>query len=294
MSARAEPTIEQQIEQLAADVLPSSSGRLGPDAVLAELGFDSLACADLALAVEDRFGVRLADADVQEVRTLSDVAEAVAIRTHEPFALPRAFGRSVGTATAVVRPPLRWWFHLEITGTEHIPATGPVIIAPNHRSMWDIPMVVVACPRRVVFMAKQELYKNAVLRRMWLELGAFPVRREIADLRAIDNALEVLRAGWALGIYPEGTRSFTGEMLPFLKGAAWLALLTGAPIVPCGIRGTSRRTRRDEPRPRARRPVRVVFGPPIGVSHEPDPLSRRFKAEDLTDEVLARITALIS
>ena len=83
----------------------------------------------------------------------------------------------------------------------------------------------------MIFMAKQELYRNWVLRRLWLELGGFPVRREIADLKAIDNSLDVLHQGLALGIYPEGTRSFTGDMLPFLKGAAWLALRTGTPMV---------------------------------------------------------------
>src|SRR5207244_11884514 len=149
----------------------------------------------------------------------------------------------------------------------------------NHRSMWDIPLLVVAFPRRTVFMAKRELYRNALLNRLWLELGGFPVRRDAPDLRAIDNALEVLDRELALGIYPEGTRSFTGEMLPFLKGAAWLALKTGAPIVPCAITGSARRTRGDQPRSRARRPVIVAFGPPLSVEPEPDTLARREKAE---------------
>src|SRR5439155_21113624 len=140
------------------------------------------------------------------------------------------------------------------------------IVAANHRSMWDIPMLVVACPRRIVFMAKRELYKNVLLNRLWLELGGFPVRRQIADLKAIDNALEVLDRGLALGLYPEGTRSFTGEMLPFLKGAAWLALRTGTPIVPCAITGTFWRARGDEPRPKVCWPVTVTFGLFIGVA----------------------------
>jgi 1-acyl-sn-glycerol-3-phosphate acyltransferase len=145
----------------------------------------------------------------------------------------------------------------------------------------------------MVFMAKQELYKNRALSRVWFEFGSFPVRREIADLRAIDNALEVLDRGLALGIYPEGTRSFTGEMLPFLKGAAWLALRSGAPIVPCGITGTGRRARGDQARPGARRPVRVAFGPALEVGKEPDPVSRRDQGQTLTERLLEAITALV-
>src|SRR5438874_2833421 len=141
--------------------------------------------------------------------------------------------------------------------------------------MCDIPILVVACPRRLVFMAKVELYKNWLLRRLWFEFGGFPVRRDIADLRAIDMSLAVLDRGLALGIYPEGTRSFTGEMLPFLHGAAWLALKTGAPIVPCAITGSARRSPKGRGGRRGatmRRPVAVTFGPAIHVAVESDPI----------------------
>jgi 1-acyl-sn-glycerol-3-phosphate acyltransferase len=287
------PSVERQIERLAGEVLPQARSRLAPDAVLADLGFDSLACADLALAVEERFGVRLVDTDVQEFRSLSDVAGAVAIRAHQRFGLPKGIGRSVSVARRAARPFLRWWFHVRVTGEEHVPAAGPVIVAANHRSMWDIPMLVIACPRRIVFMAKRELYKNALLNRLWLELGGFPVRRDMADLRAIDNALEVLDLGLALGIYPEGTRSFTGEMLPFLHGATWLALRTGAPIVPCAITGTARRTGGDQPGSKVRRRVAVTFGPAIRLGSEPDPVARRARAEMATQDLLGAITSLL-
>src|SRR5207244_3246258 len=163
----------------------------------------------------------------------------------------------------------------------------------NHRSMWDIPLLVVAFPRRTVFMAKRELYRNALLNRLWLELGGFPVRRDAPDLRAIDNALEVLDRELALGIYPEGTRSFTGEMLPFLKGAAWLALKTGAPIVPCAITGSARRSPKGRGGRRGatmRRPVAVTFGPAIHVAVEADPIRRRGEAEAVTARLLESIS----
>jgi 1-acyl-sn-glycerol-3-phosphate acyltransferase len=286
-----ESTVAREVERLARDVMPGVP--IAPETVLAAAGFDSLACADLALAVEDRFGVRLADADVSGLASIRDVVAAVEQRPHDRIGLPAGFGRSFRLVRALVSPFVRRWLSLRIVGSEHVPATGPVIVAANHRSMWDIPVLVEACPRNLMFMAKTELYRNWLLRRLWFELGGFPVRREIADLRAIDTSLEVLRQGLALGIYPEGTRSFTGEMLPFLKGPAWLALLTGTPIVPCGITGTLRRTRGDQPRARVRRPVTVAFGPPIGVEARSDPLTRRAEAEALTDRLLRDISALL-
>ncbi len=296
MRAAREPSVEQQIEQLAAELAPSPGERLTPRTLLAEVGFDSLAWADLALAVEERFGIRLGDTDVEEFRTLADVARAVSSRPDRRLGLPRGIGRSVTGAKGVAGPVLRWWFHMRIAGTEHIPAEGPVVVAANHRSMWDIPILVVAFPRRVVFMAKRELYRNAFLNRLWLELGGFPVRRGGADLRAIDNALEVLDRGLALGIYPEGTRSFTGEMLPFLKGAAWLAVKTGASIVPCAITGSARRARNGRGGRRGstmRRPVTLTFGPPIPVEVEADPIRRRAEAEAVTARLLESIISLL-
>ncbi len=286
-----ESTVSREVERLAREVMPDVS--VSQETMLAGAGFDSLACADLALAVEERFGIRLADGDVAGLASIGDVVAAVERRPEDRGGLPPGIARSVGWATTVARPILRRWFRMRILGAEHVPRTGPVIVAANHRSMWDIPVLVVACPRKMIFMAKQELYRNLVLRRLWLELGGFPVRREIADLKAIDNSLDVLRQELALGIFPEGTRSFTGDMLPFLKGAAWLALRTGAPIVPCGIIGTLRRTRGDQPRARSRRPVTVAFGAPIEVEQRPDALARRAEAEALTDRLLRDITALL-
>ena len=292
MEAERDTAVDRAVLELADEVGAGVRPR-SLDVSLADLGLDSLGCADLALAVEERFRIRLVDSDVLEFRTLADVAAAVERRSGPRVGYPEGIGRSVGFARKVAGPAIRWWFHMRIIGTEHVPPDGPVIVAANHRSMWDIPVLAIACPRRIVFMAKMELYKNRFLERLWFELGGFPVRREIADLRAIDTSMAVLHRGLALGLYPEGTRSFTGEMLPFLRGAAWLALKTGAPIVPCGITGTSRPARPGKPRPRSRRPVSVAFGPAIRVAAEPDPLARREKAEALTGRLLDEVSSLL-
>jgi len=147
------------------------------------------------------------------------------------------------------------------------------------------PLIVVACPRSIVFMAKKELFRNAFLSWWLLALGGFRVDRDRFDLRAVRVALSVLRCGKVLGMYPEGTRS-PGELRPFLGGAAWVALLTGAPIVPCAISGTERT--RDARRPGIVK-VRVSFAAPIGVDRVDDPAERRARAPELTAEVRTAI-----
>ena len=180
----------------------------------------------------------------------------------------------------------RWWCRMKVEGAEHVPLTGPVLLAANHRSMWDVPIHVVASPRPITFMAKRELYRYRFLGWSWHVLGGFPVNRNIADVRAVDTALALLERGEAVGIYPEGTRSRSGEMLPFLKGAAWLALKTGVPIVPCGLEGTGGPWWK-------RKRVTVRFGETIRVEEESDPRKRRELAQGLTVRLLDEITRLL-
>jgi 1-acyl-sn-glycerol-3-phosphate acyltransferase len=178
---------------------------------------------------------------------------------------------------------------MEVVGAANVPLTGPVIIAPNHRSMLDIPVLVVAMPRKVTFMAKIELYGNRLYSLLWRKLAGFPVRREIADLRALDTALALLAQGEAVAVYPEGTRNKgSNTLLPFLAGAAWLALHTGAPIVPCGVSGTGLRAPIWK-----RRHVRVAFGERVDVDVEPDLALRRKKQGALTEELAVSIAELL-
>jgi 1-acyl-sn-glycerol-3-phosphate acyltransferase len=183
----------------------------------------------------------------------------------------------------------RLWCGLRVHGAEHIPMEGPVILAANHRSMLDVPLLVIASPRPMVFMAKLELFGDPVRSWLWDFLGGFPVNRSISDIRALDTGLAILERGLCLGLYPEGTRSKTGEMLPFLKGTAWLALRTGATIVPCGIRGTERRRGLRKALPLK---VHIAFGEPIPVEQQDSPRTPRDLTERLTARVLGHVTAL--
>jgi 1-acyl-sn-glycerol-3-phosphate acyltransferase len=289
---RREASVEEDVTALVADLRSATGTAPTRDDRLMDLGLDSLACADLAVALEHQFGVRLADSDVTGHSTIAEVAGTVRNEMPSVRRIPVGLGRHQRLGKMVAGPVLRWLLRIQVTGVEHVPPTGPVILAANHRSFWDIPVHVIASPRPIAFMAKQELYKGPVTRWMWRSLGGFPVRRETADIRAIDTALALLEQGDVVGVYPEGTRSRTGEMLPFLKGAAWLALRTGAPIVPCGLKGTERR--RGGKRKGLRRRVRVAFGSPMRVDAEPDSRVRREKADALTGQLLLAIQELLA
>jgi 1-acyl-sn-glycerol-3-phosphate acyltransferase len=263
----------------------------GPTAAttIRDLGMDSLAAADLAVAVAERFGVLLGDADLTSDSRLGDVVRVVEGHGSSGRSLPPVLGVAQGVAAWAIGGGVRAYLGLEVRGREHIPRAGPVILAANHASAWDIPIHVIASSRPIVFIAKDELYRGPVASSLWRLLGGFSVRRDTADLRAIDRAIRVLEEGKALGIYPEGTRVRHGELGPFLHGAAWLALLTGAPIVPAGLSGTGGSPGRGQ-----RRHVVAAFGEPIVVDAERDPLPRRKRAQELTDELRAAIRALLA
>ncbi|HMM21329.1 MAG TPA: lysophospholipid acyltransferase family protein [Selenomonadales bacterium] len=133
-------------------------------------------------------------------------------------------------------------FRWRITGVENIPATGGLIVASNHISLWDPPLIGCALPtsRKIHFMAKAELFSWPVFRWVITELGAFPVRRGAADRNAIRTALGLVEAGGVFGIFPEGTRSKTGELGQAAPGMAMIALKAGVPIVPTAVRGTNK------------------------------------------------------
>ncbi|GAB4012482.1 lysophospholipid acyltransferase family protein [Nocardioides ultimimeridianus] len=160
----------------------------------------------------------------------------------------------------VMMPLLRLVFAMRISGQENVPASGPVVIAPNHKSFWDAFFIAASLKRRIYFMGKSELFEGRA-GRLLIALGAFPVRRGESDADAIETALTILRRGDALALFPEGTRVRDPEELGRpRKGAARLAIEGGAPIVPTALTGTERR------RHHLPRRVQVSFAEPIAVS----------------------------
>jgi 1-acyl-sn-glycerol-3-phosphate acyltransferase len=146
----------------------------------------------------------------------------------------------------------RW----KVDGSHHIPADGPVVVCCNHIGNLDPPLVGSAIQRKVNFMAKEELFRVPLLRPLIQTLGAFPVKRGASDKRAIKHALQLLEQNQVLVIFPEGTRSKTGELGEGRPGAAFLALKSNATVVPAAIIGPYRLFR----------PIRVRFGPPVDLT----------------------------
>lgn len=196
-----------------------------------------------------------------------------------------------GFAKTTAGPLLRRYFRMEVEGAELMPGEGPLMLVVNHESMWDIPLLVVASPRPIVFMAKHGLYNSAFKHWFFSRLGGFPVRTGGRDAAAMRMSRAVLRADRVLGIFPEGTRVRAGELGPFHSGAARIALAEGVPIMPAAMRGTGGIWPKGSRYPRLSR-VRVRFGIPIEVERIADPGARRERARGLTEELRARVESL--
>ena len=145
----------------------------------------------------------------------------------------------------------------EVRGREHVPPTGGLIVASNHISFWDPPLVGTAAVRELHFLAKEELFRTPLLGPLIRAFNAIPIRRGVADLSGLTKAMEVLRAGRALLMFPEGTRARDGELHAARPGVGMLAVATDARIVPACIGGSNRPGKWLTHRGR----VRVSFGP---------------------------------
>lgn len=146
----------------------------------------------------------------------------------------------------------RW----QVTGNTVLPSGQGMIVVANHVSYWDPVVVGCALNRRIFFMAKAELFKIPGLGLIIKKLGAFPVQREGVDRSSIKRALELLAAGEVVGIFPEGTRSKTGELLNPHLGAAMLAIKGGVPLLPVAVSGTKGFLGQ----------VKVIIGEPMNIT----------------------------
>lgn len=189
------------------------------------------------------------------------------------------------TCTYLLRMLLRVIVRWRVTGREHVPKEGALIVVSNHLNNADPPILGAGIARRRIrWMAKIELFKMpfGVIPRLW---GAFPVRRFDADLGAMLTAERILKQGGVLGMFPEGHRSRTGYMGPAHPGTAMIALRSGATVLPCAITGTERLK---NPLVLLRRPVfSISIGEPISLE------AVRRPTEAQVNELTARIVAAI-
>ena len=211
---------------------------------------------------------------------------------------PRRTGATYAFGRALIGSLARLVYRPRIEGRENVPLDGPVIFASNHLSFIDSIAIPVAAPRPVQFLAKSAYFEGtgftgAVSRTFFQSIGAIAVRRGAgqAALDALDQQRVLLEEGLAVALYPEGTRSTDGRLYKGRTGAAFLALQTGAPVVPVGLIGTDKAMPKGAKMPSLTERITVRFGVPIDVStHGP---STSGKARRLaTDEIMAAIHEL--
>lgn len=175
-------------------------------------------------------------------------------------------------------------FRFHVEGRENVPQTGAIIVAPNHKSDWDPPLIGVAFNTRIIhYMAKEELFKNPFLGWLIRQFGTFPVKRGTVDRTAIRQALRELKAGNPLGIFPEGTRIRREGLGRFHSGMASLALMTGTPVVPVAVIGSRWM-------PHKKGPLAVLIGKPVEVKKQ-RPTDE--KVAELNDVVKGKIQDLM-
>lgn len=172
-------------------------------------------------------------------------------------------------------------WRMRVYGWENVPQDGPLIIASNHVSYFDPPVLGSASPRRLSYMAKEQLFHIPILGAAIAAVGAYPVDREGSATAAVKRSVEVLRKGGAIGIFPEGTRNFSGTNAA-RGGVALLASLGKAPVVPACLIGTGEAKRFSR--------FQVIFGKPLSLPQ--DRKATRDEMANFTDEVMRAIRAL--
>ena len=180
----------------------------------------------------------------------------------------------------LVFPLFRFLFRGSTQGLEHVPREGPLVVASNHGSHLDPPLLGHALGRPVAFMAKAELFAIPLLGAVIRACGAYPVRRGASDREAIRTATAKLEQGWATGVFLDGTRQANGRVNNPLPGAALLAARSGAPLLPVAIVNSHRALGSGRIWPRLV-PLQLRVGAPI-----PPPASRRRPDLDVTTALL--------
>ena len=206
----------------------------------------------------------------------------------------REYGKAYPVAKAIVKPVAKLLWRIHATGLHHVPDDGPAIFCPNHISFFDSMVLPIVLPRRISYVGKAEYMDSWKTKYIFPAVGMIPIERGggSASQRALDTAAEVLDRGELFGIYPEGTRSRDGLLHRGHTGAARLALRTGAPLIPVGIRGTDLVQPTGASVPRPFTSCQVNIGEPIDVTRYLDRQNDRMILRQLTDEVMFEIRRL--
>lgn len=296
----AAPAAADRVGRVVAEVqdLVGDRVRVEPASSLGfDLGIDSMGLLDLAGRLEARFGVAVRPAQLQGCARVADLvalldqpapaaAEALEIAVPAPRSAPSVW------LLGVARRVLGFLWGLRFEGLEHVPASGPFLLCPNHGSHVDSLLVAAGLPAPhqagLCVFSKQEHFESGPMRLVTRWLRAIPVDRTGDASGALETGRRYLSAARPLLVHPEGTRSRDGRLLPFRRGAAHLARKAAVPLVPVYIEGSHALYPPHQSLPPVwwrGRPLVVRFGPPILPAAEGS-------EQELTDELRRRIVAL--
>jgi len=180
----------------------------------------------------------------------------------------------------------RW----QVEGKENVPRKGPLIVVSNHLNNIDPPLLGASIPRKINFMAKQELFEHWFAKAVVEGYGAFPVRRGQLDRKSIRQALEQLQEGQVVGMFPEGQRSFNAQLQTPQPGAALIAARSGVPVLPVGIIGSNQMKGVGSIRYRPR--IKVRIGRPF-ILTSTDGIRTRIRLNQHSDLIMERIAELL-
>lgn len=171
-------------------------------------------------------------------------------------------------------------YRFDVEGRENFPKSGGVLVCSNHINALDPPVIGILAPRPVHFMAKQELFEAPILKHLLPHLNAFPVKRGMSDREAMRKAINLLKEGHVVGLFPEGTRSKDGQLKPGLAGAGFFALRGEADVIPAAIIGPYKPFKR----------LKVVYGKPMDMTSFRE---RKASADEVTAAIMAEIQKLL-
>lgn len=182
------------------------------------------------------------------------------------------------TVLCVVRVAGAALWRLRTAGQSLVPSRGGVILAANHQSYLDPPFVAACLPRETSFMARRSLFEIPLLGPIIVACNAFPIERNTGDVRGVKNAIDRLRSGSALLLFPEGTRSRDGRIGPLKGGLRMIAERAGVPVVPVLVEGAYRVWPKGRPLPRPGGRVWIRFGEPLSTEGTDEDFAVRLRS----------------
>lgn len=196
-------------------------------------------------------------------------------------------------ARLVVRTYGHIWHGVRVVGLEQLPKQGGVLVVSNHQSHLDPAFLSAFASRPIHFLAKEELFRVPVLKVLMVWMGMVSTPREGNASAAMRSGIRVIKDQHILGVFPEGTRSKTGERLPAQSGVVAIAALAGdVPIVPAYISGSFEALPPGAGFPKFRKPVTIYFGTPFQLSAEERNLKDKDRLAETAERIMDHVFAL--